>query len=70
MLFFTLVVVGIYLLRPLYDPDFYWHLKTGQWIWQNKALPLIDPFGVQPVLEPSPRTGFILTSYWLNQLVL
>lgn len=64
------LIVGIYLSRPLYDPDFYWHLKTGQWIWQNKSLPHTDPFGVPPFPEPSPRTEFILTSYWLIQLIL
>ena len=62
--------MGIYLSRPLYDPDFYWHLKTGQWIWQNMALPHLDPFGVPPLPPPSPRTEFILTSYWLLQLIL
>jgi len=70
MLLFTLVVTGVYLSRPLYDPDFYWHLKTGQWIWQNTSLPLLDPFGVPPLAESSPRTAFILTSYWLDQLIL
>jgi len=70
MILFTLVIAGIYLSRPLYDPDFYWHLKTGQWIWQNMSLPLMDPFGVPPLAEPSPRSDFILTSYWLIQLIL
>ncbi|HIJ96622.1 MAG TPA: hypothetical protein HPP94_12965 [Desulfuromonadales bacterium] len=70
MLIFTLIVTGIYLSRPLFDPDFYWHLKTGQWIWQNMSLPQMDPFGVPPLAEPSPRTAFILTSYWLVQLIM
>jgi tetratricopeptide (TPR) repeat protein len=26
------------------DPDFWWHLKTGEWIWQHKAIPYVDPF--------------------------
>jgi len=70
MLLFTLVVAGVYLSRPLFDPDFYWHLKTGQWIWQNMSLPRMDPFGVPPLAPSSPRTDFILTSYWLSQLIL
>ncbi|MDD2900325.1 MAG: hypothetical protein PHI31_16645 [Desulfuromonadaceae bacterium] len=70
MLLLTMVLVGIYLLRPLYDPDFYWHLKTGQWIWQHKALPHTDLFGIPPFPESSPRTEFIYTSYWLLQLIL
>jgi len=70
MILLVFIIAGIYLSRPLYDPDFYWHLKTGQWIWQNKALPHIDPFGVPPLPASSPRTDFILTSYWLFQLIL
>jgi hypothetical protein len=67
---FTLVIAGIYLSRPLYDPDFYWHLKAGQWIWENASLPYSDPFGIPPLPEPSGRTDFILTSYWLIQLIM
>ncbi|MEO6575951.1 MAG: hypothetical protein ABIP89_19010, partial [Polyangiaceae bacterium] len=26
------------------DPGVGWHLKTGQWILEHKAVPLIDPF--------------------------
>jgi len=70
MILCVAVIVATYLSRPLYDPDFYWHLKTGQWIWQNKALPMTDPFGIPPLPDSSPRNMFILTSYWLIQLVL
>ncbi|MDD2732867.1 MAG: hypothetical protein PHF56_02915 [Desulfuromonadaceae bacterium] len=70
MILLTLLLVGIYLSRPLYDPDFYWHLKTGQWIWQHKSLPHTDIFGIPPFPETSPRTEFIYTSYWLLQLML
>jgi tetratricopeptide (TPR) repeat protein len=24
--------------------DIWWHLKTGEWIWQHKAIPSVDPF--------------------------
>lgn len=64
------VMVGIFLIRPLYDPDFFWHLKTGEWIWQNRSLPHIDPFGINPDPAPAPRTEFILTSYWLIQIAM
>jgi hypothetical protein len=26
------------------DPDIWWHLRTGQWIVQNRTLPRADPF--------------------------
>lgn len=70
MLAFLLVVAAIFLSRPLYDPDFYGHLKAGEQIWKHKALPAADPFGVPPLPEPTPQTAFTLTSYWLFQLVL
>jgi hypothetical protein len=70
MMLLTLLLAALYLSRPLYDPDFYWHLKTGQWIWQHTALPHTDLFGIPPLPQPSPRTEFIYTSYWLLQLIL
>ena len=33
-----------YLLRPIMDPDFFWHLKTGEWIREHRGLPASDPF--------------------------
>lgn len=57
------------LLRPFGDHDFFWHLKTGEWIWQNRTLPSEDPFAytTPPHLTGMPR--FILTQYWISQLV-
>ena len=26
------------------DPDLFWHVRTGQWIWENRAIPKGDPF--------------------------
>jgi hypothetical protein len=70
MLAFILAAAGIYLSRPLYDPDFYGHLKTGRLIWEQKALPATDFFGVLPLPQPTPQAAFTLTSYWLFQLLL
>lgn len=70
LLIATLILAGNYLLRPFYDPDFFWHLKTGEWIWQNKALLAMDPFTILPQPPASPRTEFILSSYWLSQLFM
>ncbi len=74
--FLTVILVSfcialiLHLLKPLYDPDFYWHLKTGFWIWDHKGLPAIDPFSINPQQADSHRTRFILSSYWLFQLLL
>lgn len=63
-------VLTLHLIKPLYDPDFFWHLKTGFWIWDNKGLPRIDPFSINPQQADSHRTWFILSSYWFFQLLL
>jgi hypothetical protein len=26
------------------DPDVWWHLRTGEWILQHRAIPVVDPF--------------------------
>ncbi len=31
-------------LRPIADPDFWWHLRTGQLISQTGSIPHSDPF--------------------------
>lgn len=57
-----------YLLLPITDPDFFWHLHTGQWIWEHRALPTADPFATLGGGAVDARQHFILTSYWLAQL--
>jgi hypothetical protein len=37
------VVFGL-ALRPVTDPDLFWHLATGRWILDNRAVPMTDPF--------------------------
>ncbi len=29
---------------PISDSDFWWHLKTGQYVWEQHRLPVPDPF--------------------------
>jgi hypothetical protein len=29
---------------PLYDPDYFWHLRTGQYVLAHRAVPAVDPF--------------------------
>lgn len=69
LLIFTVGVATLYLMRPISDPDFFWHLKTGQWILQNKALPVVDPFSLAPPPADDLRASFILSSYWLSQVI-
>jgi hypothetical protein len=31
-------------MRPIADPDFWWHLRTGQWMVETHSIPHADPF--------------------------
>ena len=74
--FVLLVLVFSYVLGifsvDIWDPDFWWHLKTGQYIAQTKSLPEQDPFAYtslpkDPIHPESKRIKFILSQYWLAQ---
>jgi hypothetical protein len=58
------------------DTDFWWHLKTGQFIVQHHALPVPDPFAYTTAMSPAAYPGeeqvrhFNLTHEWLAQIVL
>lgn len=58
----------LFLLRNIYDPDFFWHIKTGEWIWQHKSFPSGDPFAYTSPGHHTSREHFILTSFWLSQV--
>ena len=30
--------------QPVYDPDIWWHLRTGQWVVEHGTVPQTDPF--------------------------
>jgi hypothetical protein len=36
--------IGLLAFRPAIDPDVFWHLATGKWIWRNHRIPKADPF--------------------------
>lgn len=76
-LFITFVLfaaMSVLFTLPVSEGDFFWHVKSGQWIWQHKGLPASDPFTfINGLLEPTghvaERTRFLLRQYWLGQLV-
>ncbi|MBA4385614.1 MAG: hypothetical protein C0410_12825 [Anaerolinea sp.] len=46
-LLFLFIIFSIILLltfSPISDPDFWWHIRTGQWIAENHSIPKADPF--------------------------
>jgi len=74
--FFLLFIsfINTYLSVKLWDYDFWWHIATGRYIVEHKALPDTDPFSFVNNLEenknPHPlREQLILKQYWLAQVV-
>ena len=65
-----LAVSAVFLLKPFYDNDFFWHLKTGEWICQHRSLPRSDVFSYTTPANLTPAILFTLTSYWLSQVTL
>src|SRR2546423_876712 len=59
-----------------HDTDFWWHLKTGQFILDHPALPVPDPFAYPTAMNPPAYPGeeqvrhFNLTHEWLSQILL
>ena len=58
------------------DSDFWWHLRTGQYIVETRWLPVPDPFAYTTAAAPLAYPGedavrhFNLTHEWLAQAIL
>lgn len=63
-----LVYIFFYATRPIDDPDFWWHLKSGAVMVQNWELLQSDPFTFSGDGVVSVRETLILKGYWLWQL--
>jgi hypothetical protein len=75
IIFISVVFIFIFALFSveIRDSDFWWHLKTGEYIYHTGSLPASDPFAYtsltkDPVNPESKRIKFILRQYWLAQL--
>lgn len=69
------IVFFLIFTKPISDGDFFWHIRTGEWIWQHKSLPQEDPFSYTTALDDgdrgrTERVSFILKGYWLSQIIL
>lgn len=57
---------------PINSADFWWHLKTGEYILQTHELPEQDPFTYTSLSDDPEypgRPNLILKGYWLSQLL-
>lgn len=64
---FFLFAVFLSYLWPVWDCDFPWHVKTGEYIYMHKEIPKTDPFTIGS--DGSLSEKFILSQYWLAQLL-
>ena len=70
----VLCVFGIFS-GPISSADFWWHLKSGQYIYQTRSLPATDPFSYTTDWDtPDPQTlrnqNFTLKQSWLAQIFM
>src|SRR5581483_3627590 len=47
-----LLVVAGAAVGPIRSYDFFWHLATGRWIVEHRALPVFDPFALAAAHVP------------------
>lgn len=66
-LFFIAVFINF--LGPIIDPDFPFHLKTGEYIYQHREIPKDDPFSIYGQGILTERERFILSQYWIAQII-
>jgi hypothetical protein len=62
----AILILGVAaaVLSNLADPDYFWHLRTGQWIVENGRIPQTDPF-----LWSQTTTAWVLHE-WLSDIIL
>ncbi|MGH9557268.1 MAG: hypothetical protein ACRD2Y_15735 [Terriglobales bacterium] len=70
-LFSALVLVSLFALtaRPILVPDFWWHLRTGQYMVETGGLPRSDPFSYTSAGKEwiTHEWGSEILMYWIYQ---
>ena len=61
---FIVIFAVLFVSIVLSDPDYFWHLSAGQYIWENKALPSADIFSYTFAGKP-----WVLHE-WLFEIIL
>src|SRR4029079_8064740 len=60
---YVFVFAFLFASRPLSDGDFWWHLKTGQYIVQNHVIPTVDFYSFTNFGKPWDARE------WLSQVI-
>lgn len=71
IVFFFATVLFLHL-KPISDPDLFWHLATGRWIWEHGQLPDSDPFNYTTAVtayEGSSLARVVSRQYWFANLL-
>jgi len=65
-LFFIILFIVLFLmtLRPVADPDFWWHLRTGQLMVETHTIPHADPFSFTNAGKPW------IAHEWLSEIFM
>ncbi len=58
-----ILLIGLLALNRIADFDTFYHLKTGDYIWQNKIIPETDIFSFTAQNQPW------ITHYWLSDVI-
>ncbi|MGH9602984.1 MAG: hypothetical protein ACRD24_11420, partial [Terriglobales bacterium] len=70
-LFSALVLVSLFALtaRPILVPDFWWHLRTGQYMVETGGIPRSDPFAYTSAGKEwvTHEWGSEVLMYWIYQ---
>ncbi len=59
-----LLCLFVMAVRPITDPDFWWHLRTGQLIWESRSIPRQDVFSYTVAGQPW------ITHEWLTEVLM
>src|SRR5205085_564254 len=57
-------VAAVAVMRPVADPDLWFHLRAGQWTWEHRAVLTTDQFSSHGVGKPW------LAYSWLFELLV
>jgi hypothetical protein len=64
-----IVAAGVPLVATIQDPDFFWHLQTGRWIWEHRSLPQEFLFSLTAPETMNDTQRVTMTSYWVVQVL-